>query len=181
MGLFGSPSSSESTEEFRFGDREPNAGPLDVIESLVESVAWLEKARNLVAMGGGTCCLAVCAPNPIEGAALDLTVGEIAGRFATNLRSHDRIFRHGRDKLLIALPHVQPKDTEAVLTRLSDMISRMPFKMPGNDLDLSLSVSIGGIMMDSTPIQNLINRADKAMEAGRISGNYICMWTPDLS
>lgn len=180
MGLFGTPQPVNANVEFAFGDREPNTGPLEVVESLVAAVEWLENARNLVAAGGGTCCLAVCAPNPIDGAALELTIGEIAERFSISLRSHDRIFRHGRDKLLIALPHVKPKDTESVLTRLSEMISRTPFKMPGNGLDLSLSVSLGGIMMDGTPIEALINRADKAMEAGRIAGNYICMWTPDL-
>lgn len=184
MGLFGSPKPAgldDAAVEFSFGDREPNAGPLEVVESLVETVKWLESARKLVAEGGGTCCLAVCAPNPIDGAALELTLGEIAERFANGLRSHDKIFRHGRDKLLIALPHVKPDDTDSVLRRLSEMISRTPFKMPGNGLDLSLSVSLGGIMMDSTPIQDMINRADKAMEAGRIAGNYICMWTADLN
>ncbi len=36
-------------------------------------------------------------------------------------------------------------------------------------------------MLDSAPVQELINRADKAMEAGRLSGNRTCIWSPDLA
>lgn len=182
MGLFGTPKSqtSNGAAEFEFGERKEMTGPLPVIENLVETVQWLENARQKVAAGGGTCCLVVCAPNPIDGLAMELTVGEIATRFANSLRSYDAIFRHGRDKLLVALPHVKLSDAPAVLQRLNAIIARMPFQMPGKGLDMHITVSLGGVMMDSNPVQELINRADKAMEAARISGNHTCMWTTDL-
>lgn len=182
MGLFGTPKSSagNSAGEFEFGERKEMTGPLPVVENLIDTVQWLENARRKVATGGGSCCLVVCAPNPIEGVAMELTVGEIANRFAHSLRSYDAIFRHGRDKLLVALPHVKPSDATAVLQRLKAIIARLPFRMPGKELDISVTVSLGGVMMDSSPVQDLINRADKAMEAARISGNHTCMWTSDL-
>jgi len=182
MSLFGTPKAraGNGATEFEFGERKELTGPLPVIENLVDTVQWLESARQKVAAGGGTCCLVVCAPNPIEGVAMELTVGEIADRFARSLRSYDAIFRHGRDKLLVALPHVKRLDAPAVLQRLNEIIARMPFKMPGRELDISVTVSLGGVMMDSNPVQDLINRADKAMEAGRISGSHTCMWTSDL-
>ncbi|MBE9551884.1 MAG: diguanylate cyclase [Proteobacteria bacterium] len=156
-------------------------GPLPVADNIVEMVQWLENARKKVAEGSAQCCVVVCAPNPIEGAALELTVGEIADRFACSLRSYDKIYRHGREKLLIALPHVNTDDAPSVLQRLHDIVERMPFKMPGNGLDLSVTVSLGGAMMDGSPVQELINRADKAMEAGRNSGNRNCIWSPELA
>lgn len=189
MGIFGTPRSSGGGDEpsggskkadFEFGERKEQAGPLPIVDSLVDTVQWLENARQKVAEGTANCCLVVCAPNPIDGAAMELTVAEIGNRFANSLRSYDAIFRHGRDKFLIALPHVKPADAMAVLDRLKGIIGNTPFKMPDNGLDIFVSVSLGGIMMDSNPVQELINRADKAMEAGRISRNYICMWTPDL-
>lgn len=182
MGLFGTPKASagNGTGEFEFGERKEMTGPLPIVENLIDTVQWLENARKKVSTGGGMCCLVVCAPNPIEGVAMEQTVGEIANRFAQSLRSYDAIFRHGRDKLLVALPHVKRSDAPAVLQRLKDIIARLPFKMPGKALDISVTVSLGGVMMDSAPVQELINRADKAMEAARISGNHTCMWTTDL-
>jgi hypothetical protein len=190
MGIFGTPRTqvgntlgvdAKGPEGFEFGERRELDGPLPVVDNLVEMVGWLEKARQKVIESHATCCVAVCSPNPIDGAQLELTVGEIADRFAISLRSYDRIFRHGREKLLVALPHVKPEDAQDVLQRLHDIVERMPFKMPGNGLDLSVTVSLGGAMMDGSPVQELINRADKAMEAGRLSGNRNCIWSPDLA
>ena len=124
MGLFGNPKTpagGNSAAGFEFGERKEMTGPLPIVDNLMETAQWLENARNQVVQGGASCCLVVCAPNPIEGAA-----------------------------------------------------------MPNQSVDISVSVSLGGVMMDSSPVQELINRADKAMEAGRISGNYTCMWTSDL-
>ena len=166
---------------FEFGERKKLNGPLLVVDNIVEMVQWLESARNKVAEGNNGCCIAVCAPNPIAGAALELTVGEIADRFAVSLRSYDKIFRHGRDKLLIALPNVKPDEAAAVLRRLHDIVERTTFKMPGNGLGLAVTVSLGGALMDHSPVQEIINRADKAMDAGRISGNRNCIWSPELA
>lgn len=194
MGIFGTPRTQDGASTsikqgadavapagFEFGERKDMDGPLPVGDNLVEMVQWLESARNKVAEGNVSCCVAVCAPNPIEGAALELTVGEIAERFAVSLRSYDKIFLHGRAKLLIALPHVKPEDATSVMQRLHDIVERMPFKMPGNGLDLSVTVSLGAALMDGSPVQELINRADKAMEVGRISGDRNCIWSPDLA
>lgn len=190
MGIFGTPKSSTGDSEptaaepvkddFNFGERKEMDGPLPIVGSLVDTVQWLEKARKKVSEGSDTCCLVVCAPDPIAGAAMELTVEEIGDRFANSLRSYDAIFRHGRDKFIIALPHVKPDDATAVLERLRGIIGNTPFKMPDNGLDIFVSVSLGGVMMDSSEVQELINRADKAMEAGRINQNGNCMWTPDL-
>jgi hypothetical protein len=190
MGIFGTPRtlasanvnpSEKAPVGFEFGERQDLNGPLPVGDNLVEMVQWLESARNKVAEGNVSCCVVVCAPNPIEGAALELAVGEIADRFANSLRSYDKIYRHGRDKLLIALPHVKPEEAPTVLQRLHDIVERMPFKMPGNGLDLSVTVSLGGAMMEGSPVQELINMADKAMDAGRLSGNRTCIWSSDLA
>jgi hypothetical protein len=190
MGIFGTPRTRDgvaagggenSGSAFEFGERRELDGPLPIVDNIVEMVQWLENARSKVAEGKANCCIAVCAPNPIEGAALELTVGEIAERFAISLRSYDVIFRHGREKLLIGLPHVKPEEAETVLQRLQDIVERMPFKMPGNELDLAVTVSLGAALMDGSPVQELINRADRAMEAARISGNRTCIWSADLA
>ena len=90
MGLFGNPKSSveKKAAEFDFGERKELAGPLPVVENLVETVQWLENARQKVSSGNASCCLVVCAPNSIDGVAMELTVGEIANRFAHSLRSY---------------------------------------------------------------------------------------------
>lgn len=193
MGIFGTPRTpvggapqtvnvgDKAADGFEFGERRDMDGPLPVVDSIVEMVEWLENARKRVTETNATCCVAVCQPNPIDGAALELAVGEIAERFSISLRSYDRIFRHGREKLVIALPHVKPEDASNVLQRLHDIVERMPFKMPGKGLDLSVTVSLGGAMMGGISVQDLINRADKAMEAGRLSGNRNCIWSPDLA
>lgn len=191
MGIFGTPRTSgdqsepaeikPAEDDFEFGERKETVGPLPIVDSLVDTVVWLEKARKKVSEGGNTCCLVVCTPNPIAGAAMELTVEEIGNRFANSLRSYDAMFRHGRDKFLIALPHVKPSDATAVLERLRGIIGNTPFKLPDNGLDIFVSVSLGAVMMDSNPVQELINRADKAMEMGRINRTGTCIWTADMA
>lgn len=190
MGIFGTPRVQNSVSanveanaetEFDFGERKELKGPLPIVDSIVDMVQWLESARIKVAEGGGDCCIAVCAPNPIDGAALEFAVGEIANRFSLSLRSYDKIFRHGREKLLLGLPHVKPKEASAVMQRMHDIVERVPFKMPGGGMELAVKVSLGAALMDGCPVQELINRADKAMEAGRISGNWTGIWSADMA
>lgn len=190
MGIFGTPraqngvsadAEANAPDGFDFGERKEMSGPLQVVDSIVDMVQWLEGARLKVAEGAGNCCIAVCAPNPIDGAALELAVGEIADRFSVSLRSYDKIFRHGREKLLLGLPHVKPEEAAAVMRRMHDIVERMPFKMPGKGLDLAVTVSLGAALMDGSPVQELINRADRAMEIGRISGNGSGIWSADMA
>lgn len=182
MSIFGRPKNSVSESEianFEFGERKEMQGPLPIVDNLVEMVQWIEKARKKVTQDDVDCCLAVVAPKPIDGVAMEPTIAEIANRFAIGLRSYDMIFRHGREKLVLALPHVKPEDAVSVLNRLGAMVSRVPFRMP-DGAEWSVTVVLGGVMMDKSPVQETINRADRAMELARISGDNVAMWSPEL-
>ncbi len=182
MSIFGRPKKSVSDSEianFEFGERKETQGPLPIVDNLVEMVQWIEKARKKVTENAADCCLVVVAPKPIDGVAMEPTIAEIANRFAIGLRSYDMIFRHGRDKLILALPHVKPEDAATVLARLGTMVSRLPFRMP-DGAEWSVAVALGGVMMDKSPVQETINRADRAMDLARLSGDNVAMWSPEL-
>ncbi len=44
----------------------------------------------------------------------------------------------------------------------------------------SVAVALGGVMMDKSPVQETINRADRAMDLARLSGDNVAMWSPEL-
>lgn len=163
-----------------FGTRKSKPGPLSVVNDLGIMTQWLETARGMVTRGAGRCCVAVCNPDPVDGLTIEELISEAANRFAHGLRSYDAIFLHGRDQVLVGLPYIKPTDVPNVLERLKELIVNNPFAMADGAIR-QVTVSMGAVMVGVSPVQETVNRADKAMEAGRIGGrNRVCVWTPDI-
>lgn len=167
-------------ESAPFGVRVRKPGPLPVVNDLNIMIQWLETARKMVERGAGRCCIAVCNPDPVDGLTVEEIIHEAASRFSRGLRSYDAIFLHGRDRVLVGLPYIKPTDAPNVLERLKGMVVENPFSLDGGS-DRLVTVSMGAAMVGVSPVQETVNRADKAMAAGRIGGrNSVCMWTPDV-
>jgi len=160
-------------------DRE-RTGPLPIVDDMVIMVGRLTAERDRVTAGNNSCCVVVCATDPIQGWSVEQAVGETARRFADSLRAYDSIFLFGRDKILVCLPFVTAADAPSVMQRLRDLANRMPVTLPGG-VSGHVTVSVGGVMMDrAAGVQQIINRADKAMEQARISGIRATLWSADM-
>lgn len=166
--------------EVRNEDDRDRPGALPVLRDPVVMATRLSAERARVAEGRNSCCLVVCSPHTVQGWSTEQTVAETATRFANSLRGYDSIFRHGKDMLVVCLPFVKIGDAHSVMERLRDLAGRMPVDLPDGTSG-HITVLLGGTMMDRfTDVGGTIDRAARAMEQGRLSGDRICLWTPDI-
>ncbi len=182
MSIFKTPATPDraSITAVKGPEDRDKTGPLPIVNDLAAMVGRLSAERDRVVAGNNSCCVVVCAPDGVQGWSIEQAIDEVAERFANSLRAYDSIFLHGRDKILVCLPFVNAADAPNVMQRLRDLASRMPVTLPGGTSG-HIMVSVGGVMMDrAADVQTIINRADKAMEQGRILGKRICMWSPEL-
>lgn len=182
MSLFRKHASSSKAPaaQVRDQDDRDRPGPLPVLRDPVVMATRLSAERARVAEGRNSCCLVVCRPNPVPGWTTEQTVAETATRFANSLRGYDSIFRHGGEMLVICLPFVKIGDARSVMQRLRDVAGRMPVGLPDGTSG-HITVLLGGTMMDRyTDVRATIDRAARAMEQGGLSGDRICLWTPDI-
>lgn len=182
-GPFGgaAPQEAEAVELGGPENRRTTLGPLPVNTDLMDMASRLAAEQARVASGANNCCIAVCSPDPGMGRYVEYSVGEIAARFARCLRSYDSIHLFGRDRVVLCMPHIKPVDAASVLGRLKAIVCTRPFQLPDGRLDL-ITASLGGAMMEPRlPVHEAINRADRAMEAGRLNGpNQILLWSPGM-
>ena len=162
-------------------NRKTGDQPLPILVDLMEMAQRLTAEQARVASGANPCCLAVCSPDPGPGRFVEHSVAEIADRFSRCLRSYDSIYRFGRDRVVICMPHLKKSDAPAVLLRMRNLITKAPFGLP-NGASALITVTAGGAMMEpSVPVHETLNRADRAMELSRIGGdNRILMWSHDM-
>ena len=162
-------------------NRKDDLAPLPVNNDLLVMATRLSAEQARVAAGSNSCCIAVCAPDPSFGRFVEHSVAEIADRFSRCLRSYDSVHHFGRDRIVICLPHLKSTDAAGLLLRLRELVTRYPFFLP-NGTSALITATLGGVMMDaSTSVHETINRADRAKDMSRLSGdNRVLMWSPDM-
>ena len=162
-------------------NRNNDQGPLPVHNDLLVIATRLAAEQARVTAGSNSCCIAVCAPDTGFGRFVEHSVAEIAERFSRCLRSYDSVHRFGRDRVIICLPHLKSAEAAGVLLRLRNLVTRAPFALPNGSCTL-ITVTLGGAMMDaSAPMHETLNRADRAKDMSRLSGdNRVLMWSPDM-
>ncbi|MBE9555089.1 MAG: diguanylate cyclase [Proteobacteria bacterium] len=162
-------------------NRKDDLAPLPVNNDLLVMATRLAAEQARVAAGANSCCLAVCAPDSNSGRFVEHSVAEIADRFSRCLRSYDSVHHFGRDRIVICLPHLKSAEAPSVLLRMRELVTRYPFFLPNGSSAL-ITATLGGVMMDaSTPVHETINRADRAKDMSRLSGNNrVLMWSPDM-
>lgn len=160
-------------------DRE-KTGPLPIGKDPAGMAVRLTAERDRMIDGASNCCVMICAPERMQGLTKAEVITETASRFANSLRAYDSIFFYGEDMVLVCVPFVKSGDAPSVMERLRDLAHRMPVAL-SDGTSGHITISVGGAMMDqATDVLDTIDRADKAMAQGRLSGNRSCMWTPDL-
>ncbi len=89
----------------------------------------------------------------------------------TSMRDTDRIYRYGGEEFLIFLNHVDLDQTNSILDRLREKISRYPLNVDGLPAPLNITVSIGiAEVAKNESLRNLIRRADDALYQAKNRG-----------
>ena len=105
----------------------------------------------------------------------DIVLQEVARRLRSNLRSVDLICRIGGEEFLVVMPDTDRNAARAAAERLRRVTEAQPVSIaahkPEIPVTLSIGVSIGGLEgQDSTPVENIVDRADQALLGAKSHG-----------
>ena len=97
-------------------------------------------------------------------------VGDAALRAAAqsmqaSIRSSDYLVRYGGDEFVVIMPNIGSVDFAARLRDIADRVSVT--KVPGHER-LSLSASIGGVLISENPVEEGVRRADRLMYRAKL-------------
>jgi diguanylate cyclase (GGDEF)-like protein len=155
-----------------------------------EMLSELREWCTLAAEGIQKCCLVLMdldhlkAINDAHGQqAGDGVVGGAFQYLAEHLRPRDRVFRHGSDEFLIALPGADLATGQKVVTRLREGISRRLLVVGPGGTTLHVTASFGIALLDpDVGVLDSIDRADQALLLAKAAGrNRAISWDPSVT
>ena len=113
-------------------------------------------------------------------AAGDAVLVEVAKRLRKGMRPSDIVARIGGEEFLIVLPGTTPERAREMALRLCEQVGRMPFKVPGHETPIPVTISIGLALGGNDQIQprpktiqagaDLLDQADKALYSAKMRG-----------
>jgi two-component system cell cycle response regulator len=98
----------------------------------------------------------------------DLVLQTVVDRALKALRPYDALGRIGGEEFLIVMPGVGPRDAEIVLERIRKIVRGNSIEVSGQTL--TVTVSIGGAVIQGETMDELLNRADEALYRAKGSG-----------
>ncbi|MDF1751117.1 MAG: diguanylate cyclase, partial [Alphaproteobacteria bacterium] len=100
----------------------------------------------------------------------DQVLAAAAGRFLSQLRPYDLIYRYGGEEFLLCLPNADPKTAAGVLERLREALFERPIPLE-NGSELLISASFGFSQIEgSRPLKEVITQADQALYQAKQAG-----------
>lgn len=107
----------------------------------------------------------------------DKVLFNVAQHISASLRAYDKVFRYGGEEFLICLVAVDPPLAASVIERLRVSLAALPHAGPGSEW-FHVTASFGLALLDpAVPVEQSINRADKAMYAAKEQGrNRLVAW-----
>ena len=102
----------------------------------------------------------------------DEVLKEFSRRLDDNLRGFDLVARLGGEEFVAILPDVGEEKAHFIAERLRNSICEEPFNIPGSDLSLNISSSLGGIIVQRGGhlTHSVLERADKCLYAAKEHG-----------
>jgi two-component system cell cycle response regulator len=102
----------------------------------------------------------------------DAVLREFANRVRSAVRGADLACRYGGEEFVLVMPDTSAEMAAGVAERLRTIVEREPFRIPGTDVFLPITASLGlasALPAGDTP-ETLLKRADTAMYEAKRSG-----------
>lgn len=102
----------------------------------------------------------------------DAVLREFAGRVRTAVRGADLACRYGGEEFVLVMPDTSPEMAAGVAERLRSIVEREPFRIPGTDIVLPITASLGiaSMLPEGDSPAALLKRADTALYEAKRSG-----------
>ena len=108
----------------------------------------------------------------------DELLREASDRLQRTVRAVDTVGRLGGDEFVVVLHDIEPKDIDAIATKLLDALDR-PFHWKNQGIDLSASMGIAFYPEQCSDAGSLLRCADIAMYVAKKSGRGYVVYTPE--
>ena len=108
-------------------------------------------------------------------AAGDAVLKEIARRLKDNLRAEDLVARIGGEEFLVVMPDTGLPEAHAAAERLRRVTEARPVRLPGQDDDIHVTLSVGlsvsrANRTPSSRAREVFERADRALMGAKVGG-----------
>ncbi|MDX3929045.1 MAG: PleD family two-component system response regulator [Shinella sp.] len=102
----------------------------------------------------------------------DEVLKELAARIRTAVRGADLACRYGGEEFVLVMPDTPAGIAAAIAERLRAIIEREPFRIPGSDVSLNVTASLGiaAVLPEGDTADRLMKRADAALYEAKRSG-----------
>lgn len=111
----------------------------------------------------------------------DRVLTAIAEACQRSLRPQDMIGRFGGEEFIVALPETHLKDAQMVAERLRSMVSELTVMEAMPDHRLTVTIGIAGVLDEEADMDDLIQRADRALYAGKHGGRNRVVVSHDVA
>lgn len=107
----------------------------------------------------------------------DIVLATLAHNISKNLRPYDKIFRYGGEEFLLCIPQTDLIQGHEMIERLRKIIPETSINLDSKQV-INITISVGLTLLDpSCPVEQTIDRADKAMYIAKSSGrNCTQVW-----
>ena len=111
----------------------------------------------------------------------DTVLREFARRVQAEIREVDTLARYGGEEFVVVLPETSAQGAQNLAERICSSIRSMPFTSDDDDVELAVTVSIGGAVYpeNGSASRELLQEADRALYRAKNAGRD--RWTMAVS
>lgn len=107
----------------------------------------------------------------------DTVLREAGRKIKACVREIDLVARYGGEEFSVLLPDTDKEGAYQAAERIRLRIAEHPFKAYGQSLDIHISAGVALYPLDSTSVQELIDKADQALYRAKQGGrNRVCLF-----
>ena len=110
----------------------------------------------------------------------DKVLQQVAKTIQSNTREYDCVGRYGGEEFLVVLPNADGDKAAEIAERVRQSIENIIIKCDTQIIPISISAGVSTLRISETSIDQLINRADKALYAAKRNGRNQVMVAPPV-
>jgi diguanylate cyclase len=161
--------------------RQQSQAAIDILTGLPNRGAYDRRLREALSAAPRSLCLAIADVDNFKSindsyghAAGDKVLRIIAREIATQLRAADLVARYGGEEFVIVMQDVDNGQAIAVLQKLRETISGIPFHFKERQVQITMSFGVAMAAPEDSA-ESLFERADQAMYQAKAGGRNCCV------